>query len=233
MHSFISRIAFSAADLSSASGTPATVDTASPPATGIIPDVKLPAGRSNVAVKPAIKRAVRKPALSAKPAGKPAKPGKPASKPVAAATPDKRTEAAERIAADRNAVSALYAHFDANRDSVPVKPLSAFKPEASTAHPITRNPSRRQAAAIAVAFAAASGKLTDGGKAPRVFERGNVRVCIENGVLRDAISSGLITVAGGSPEAEILTLKRGAAATIAGLLGAAALKAGKLTAPKA
>lgn len=164
-------------------------------------------------------------------AAKPAKPAKPVA--VAAAVeakPDPRVERAARISADRTAVSALYAIFEASRVSVPVKALSAFKPLATTAHPIARNPSTRQAAAIAAAFSASGLKLVDGKSAPRVFELNGVRSCIENGVLRDAVSSGLITVSGDTPETEKLKLSPKASAAIAGLIGATAIKAGKLAA---
>lgn len=135
------------------------------------------------------------------------------------AKPDARAERAARIAADREAVSILYASFEANRASVPVKAISAFKLAASTAHPIARNVSVRQCAALAVAFAAAGKKLQANAKAPRVFEINGVPSAIENGVIRDAISSGLITVTGDTPETEILILSKNAAKAIAANLG--------------
>jgi hypothetical protein len=144
------------------------------------------------------------------------------------ATPDPRVIKAERIAADREAVRNLYSAFEASRQSIPVKPLSSFKLAKSTAHPVARGASQRQAAAIAVALAAAGVKLADGAKAKRVFEYDGRPVAIENGVLRDAISSGLVTVSGATPEAEIITVARKAAATISGLLGSTLLKAANL-----
>jgi len=147
---------------------------------------------------------------------------------VIEAKPDPRVARAERIAADRTVTNALYATFEANRVSVPVKPLSAFKPATSTAHPIARNPSARQAAAIATAFSANGLKLIDGTSAARVFELNGVRSCIENGALRDAISSGLVTVSGDTPETETITLCAKASASIAGLIGSSAIKAGNL-----
>jgi len=191
---------------------PSTINTAAAAST------VAPVAAATVAVKPTK-------------AAKPVKPAKPVA--VAAAVeskPDPRVERATRIAADRTAVSALYATFEAARVSVPVKALSAFKPLATTAHPIARNPSTRQAAAIAAAFSASGLKLVDGKSAPRVFELNGVRSCIENGVLRDAVSSGLITVTGDTPETEKLTLRPKASAAIAGLIGATAIKAGKLAA---
>jgi hypothetical protein len=144
------------------------------------------------------------------------------------AKPDPRAERADRIKADRAAVAALYGKFEANRLSVPVKPTSAFKLAASSAHPVARGVSQRQCAAIAVAFAAAGVKLKPGASAPRVFEIDGRPSAIENGVIRDAISSGLITVAGDIPESEILTLSATAHKAIAGQLGETLLKAAKL-----
>ena len=147
------------------------------------------------------------------------------------AKPDERVLRAERIAADRKAVAALYAGFELNRASVPVKAISAFKLAATTAHPIARNVSIRQCAAIAVAFAAAGRKLSSGARAPRTFEINGVPSAIENGVLRDAVSSGLVTVAGDTPETETLTLTKSATAAIISHLGSGLLdKAGILPA---
>jgi hypothetical protein len=144
------------------------------------------------------------------------------------AKPDPRAARAERIAADRAAVANLYSAFEHSRLSVPVKPLSAFKLAATTAHPIARNVSQRQCAALAVAFAAAGVKLASGATAPRVLEIDGKPCAIENGVLRDAVSSGLCTVSGDSPEAEIIRLSATATKSISGQLGATLLKAVKL-----
>lgn len=216
MHTFnrsitVSAIAFAAADNSAPANAPAPIGT----------DAAKQAPRSNVA------------APASKPAKRAAKPGNKRGKPVNAnaateAKPDPRVARAERIAADRSAVAALYRAFEANRASIPVKPLSAFKPVATTAHSVMRNPSVRQAAAIAVAFSAAGVKLADGASAPRVFDLDGKRVCVENGVLRDAVSSGLIRVSGASPETEKLTIANGKRAAILGLIGERIAKAGKL-----
>lgn len=140
------------------------------------------------------------------------------------AKPDPRAARAERIAADRADVAKLYAGFEATRQSVPVKALSAFKLASTTAHPIARNVSQRQCAALAVAFAVANKKLATGATAPRVFDLNGKPAAIENGVLRDAVSSGLCTVSGDTPESEIIKLSKTAAAAIAAQLGSAILK---------
>jgi hypothetical protein len=144
------------------------------------------------------------------------------------AKPDPRAARAERIAADRQAVHALYSAFESQRASVPVKPLSAFKLAATTAHPIARNVSQRQCAALAVAFAATGKKLATGERAPRTFEIDGKPCAIENGVLRDAVSSGLCTVSGETPEAEIITLSKTAVKSITAQLGEKLLAAAKL-----
>lgn len=177
----------------------------------------------------ATKPATDKPTTEAKPV-KPANGKRPAKQAAAItpAKPDPRAAKAERIAVDRNAVAKLYTSFEANRDSIPVKPLSAFKPSTTTAHPIARNPSTRQAAAISLAFAAAGKKLSAGTSVPRVFEINGIRSCIENGVLRDAVSSGLCTVSGDSPETETIRLAAKADKAIIGLIGERIARAGKL-----
>ncbi len=144
------------------------------------------------------------------------------------ATPDERVLKTERIAADRAAVRNLYSAFEANRASVPVKALSAFKLAKSTVHPNTRNPSVRQAAAVCVALAAAGVKLADGNKAARVFEIDGVPSAIENGVMRDLLSSGLIRVTGATPETETLIVAKNAAKAISGMLGSKLLSAANL-----
>lgn len=203
-----------------------TIETAASPA-AIIAATTAPASTPAPA-KPA--KAARKPGKAAKP-GKPAttaKPGKRTAKPANEASPDKRAERAERIGADRLAVAALYAGFELNRDSVPVKALSAFKPVSSKPNANGRNPSRRQAAAICAALSASGLKLRDGVSFPRVFDVAGVRSCIENGAAGDMLASGLVTVTGTSPETERFTVRAKQAATISGLIGDKLLKAGKL-----
>lgn len=143
---------------------------------------------------------------------------------ITEAQPDPRVAREARIAADRASVKSFYRALNGTV-SIPVKPLSAFKLAAVSAHPIARNPSARQAAAIAAAFIAANVELADGAEAPRVFEIDGVRSAIENGALRDAISAGLISVSGDSPETSTITLAAKAAKIITGLLGEKAIKA--------
>lgn len=212
----ISRIAFNAA----------TEPTGPAPATT--------EAKPEAAAKPsiAVKRRSAKP-VKAKP-GKPATKAanKPAKRSAATTTPatdaDKRAANAERVAADRATVTGLYRHFASLGASIPVKPVRGFKLETTTAHPIERRPSVRQAAAICAAFAASGRKLSAGGKAPRCFPVNDVPSAVENGVLRDAVSSGMLTVAGESPEAETLTLTKAGLAFISANIGEPTLKRHKL-----
>jgi len=155
---------------------------------------------------------------TAKPVSKPA--AKSSGKAKPAAKPETTTPATpiRDIAAERLTAKQLHAAFEAQRLSVPVKTTAVFKPVAVTAHPIARKPSMRQAAAIAVAFAASKAKLADNGTASRVFKFDAAELCIENGALRDAISSGLITASGQAGN-ETIKLSKNAAKTILGLIG--------------
>lgn len=139
------------------------------------------------------------------------------------ATPDAAIAKAERIAADRAAVKAIYASFD-NALSIPVKPLSAFKLAPSSAHPNARGATQRQAAAIVVGLSAAGQPIADGVSFARAFEIDGRPVAIENGAARDMLASGLVTVSGATPASETFTLSRNAAKTIAGLLGSTLTK---------
>lgn len=209
----ISRIAFNAATEPTGPATEANKPEAEKPA---------------IAVKRRSAKTVK--AKPGKPATKAA--NKPAKRTAATSTPatdaDKRAANAERVAADRATVTALYRHFASLGASIPVKPVRGFKLETSTVHPTERRPSVRQAAAICAAFAASGRKLSAGGKAPRCFTVNDVPSAVENGVLRDAISSGMLTVAGESPEAETLTLTKSGFAYIAANIGEKTLKQHKL-----
>lgn len=191
-----------------------------------VPTVETPAIQPETVTEKPVKTKRSKPA--AKPVAGKRKPV--AAKPETEAKPDPRAARAERIAADRSTVSAIYAAFEQQRASVPVKPLSAFKPTSTTAHPVARHPSIRQAAAIAVAFAAAGKQLKPGISVPRVFEADGIRSCIENGVLRDAVSSGLVSVSGDTPETESIKLSAKADKAIVGFLGEKLCRKAKLIA---
>lgn len=145
------------------------------------------------------------------------------------ALPDPRIARAERLAADRTTIGAFFSAYNAQARSIPVKAInSSFKLAPTTAHPITRNPSPRQAAAICAAFSAAGKKLQSGISVPRVFEINGVNSSIENGVLRDAVSSGLAIVRGDTAETETISITDKALAQIRSIIGDKILNAASL-----
>lgn len=147
---------------------------------------------------------------------KTAKPGKPAiaAKPAKPDSGEKRA----RAVADRATVNGLYAAFEAQRLSIPVKPVSAYRAKPATPHPMPRNFSKRQFAALAVAAASSGVKLAAGATVPRYFKAGDVASVIENGCVSDIIASGLATVSG-SGAAEKLTVSKSGYDAIVATLG--------------
>lgn len=136
----------------------------------------------------------------------------PAPAAEASAPSDTSADKATRRAADRAAISAVYRGFDAGRVSIPVKPLSAFKPVAAQPHPNGRNPSERQISAFIAAAASSGVHFVAGAVVPRRFDfidpktGAAVPSCIENGCVSDALRSGIVTVADNDPGAETFTI---------------------------
>lgn len=145
------------------------------------------------------------------------------------AKPDQSAARKAVIAANRAAVSELYAGFNSVAVSVPIKALSAFKPSAATPHANARKPSIRQSAAIATMLAASGNKLADGATFPRIAEIDGVTFAIENGCAADMLRAGLVSVAGDNPADEIFTvLPKQAAIVVSHLSGKLLRKAGVL-----
>ncbi|HEX8554666.1 MAG TPA: GIY-YIG nuclease family protein [Sphingomonas sp.] len=92
--------------------------------------------------------------------------------------------------------------------SVPVKPLSRFKPERLHANRAEFAMSPRQAAALVASAVVNHVLLEPGAVIPRLMRIGGVAMAIENGVGRDILSSGMATLADPSVGAETLTLTR-------------------------
>lgn len=143
--------------------------------------------------------------------------------PVANATvakPDASAAKRERIIADRERCGRLYASLAASVSSIPVKPLSAYKPRPASANPNRRDGlSLRAAAASVLAIAnsgvtipvAADGKpVGDTVEFPRAFTLRDgdteTSAILENGTVGDMLSAGVATVAGSSPTDERITL---------------------------
>ena len=145
------------------------------------------------------------------------------------AKPDQHAARKAVIAADRAAVAALYAGFNSAAVSVPVKPVSGFKPVSATPHANARRPTVRQSAAIATMLAASGNKLADGSTFPRIAEIDGLNVAIENGCAADMLRAGLVSVSGDNPADEIFTiLPKQAAIVISHISGKLARAAGIL-----
>lgn len=136
-----------------------------------------------------------------------------------------KAKAAEQFAADvkaaRQAAATLINAADSGTISIPVKSFAAFKRSYKrdvTAHPAGRKPSKRQAAALAVACLASGKSIADGATFQRRFTVADKpELALENGCLSDCIASGLATYNGA---ADTITLAPKAAAEIASQLGA-------------
>lgn len=143
--------------------------------------------------------------------------------PVATATvakPDASAAKRERIIADRERCGRLYASLAASVSSIPVKPLSAYKPRPASANPNRRDGLSLRAAAASVLAIANSGTTipvgTDGKPVgdtvefPRAFtlRDGDTETpaILENGTVGDMLAARVATVAGSSPADERITL---------------------------
>lgn len=90
--------------------------------------------------------------------------------------------------------------------SVPVKPLSRFKPERLHANRTDFAMSQRQAAALTASAVANHVLLQPGAIIPRLMTIDGIAMSIENGVGRDILSSGMAIIADGAIGVETLSL---------------------------
>lgn len=102
----------------------------------------------------------------------------------------------------RSAVNAFFNRIGVRVGSVPIKPLGERRLEPLTAHPRPRQPSARQAAALAAVAIGNSAILRPGCRLRRVFELEDGLAVLENGVGRDMLKSGMIRIVEASPGAE-------------------------------
>ncbi|MEG8043846.1 GIY-YIG nuclease family protein [Sphingomonas sp. LR59] len=103
--------------------------------------------------------------------------------------------------------------------SVPVKPLSRFKPERLHANRTDFAMSPRQASALAASAVANHVLLQPGALVPRLMSVDGIAMAIENGVGRDILSSGMATVADPTVGAETLALTEAGLGFIVSVLG--------------
>jgi len=86
--------------------------------------------------------------------------------------------------------------------SVPIRPLSLFKPLALKPHALPRKPTTRMAAALAASAIGGRIVLSDGCRLPRVFELEGVQIAIENGAGADILRAGMATLVPASDPAD-------------------------------
>lgn len=112
-------------------------------------------------------------------------------------------------AAEEGLIQRVVATIDAMKSN-PIKPLSTFRgyKRYVTAYSQPRNPSARQAAALALACLKSGKGITNGASFSRKFAHNGVECAIENRVLGDAIRSRLCNYNG---DTETITLLNAAA----------------------
>jgi hypothetical protein len=119
---------------------------------------------------------------------------------------------------ERSAVNEFFFRLGASVASVPIKPISEFTPEPLIAHSQPRQPTKRQAAALAAAAVANRILLTQGALIPRRLPL-SPEAMIENGVGRDILKSGMAMVETSQVGAETLVLTDVGFAAILNALG--------------
>jgi hypothetical protein len=115
--------------------------------------------------------------------------------------------------------------------SVPVKPLSRFKPERLHANRTDFAMSQRQAAALTASAVANHVLLQPGAVIPRLMTVDGIAMSIENGVGRDILSSGMATIAEGTVGAEGLRLSSSGYRYIVSVMGRRMLEAAGILPP--
>jgi hypothetical protein len=125
----------------------------------------------------------------------------------------------------RRVANDLFHSIAGQQDSVPIKPFGVRRLEPTVPHPSPRKPTERMAKAIVAAFLSTNQLLAEGVGIPRLFYiYGNTYV-IENGVAKDMLKAGMISVTpGGRPELEQFVLTRSGFQAILGLIPRARLE---------
>ncbi|MBR0800419.1 GIY-YIG nuclease family protein [Bradyrhizobium jicamae] len=107
----------------------------------------------------------------------------------------------------RRLANELFHSISGQQDSVPIKPFGTRRLEPTVPHPMPRQPKERMARAIAVACLATDQLLSVGVRIPRSFLIDGKPYVLENGVGKDMLKAGMISVhSNGRPENEEFTL---------------------------
>jgi len=88
--------------------------------------------------------------------------------------------------------------------SVPIRPLSRFRPQTPVPHRQPRRPTRRMAAALAASAILNEVRLEPGCLIPRKMQRNGVALAIENGAAADLLRAGIASLVAGRRKGEEL-----------------------------
>lgn len=109
----------------------------------------------------------------------------------------------------RRVANEFFHSIAGRQDSVPIKPLGVRRLEPTVPHPMPRKPKQRMAKTIVAACLSTNQLLAEGVRVPRLFNIGANAYVIENGVAKDMLKAGMISVTPGErPELELFTLTR-------------------------
>jgi len=118
---------------------------------------------------------------------------------------------------ERGIANRFYLELCASR-SVPVRPLSMFRPKQLVAHRSVRSPTPRMAAALCASAIANRVLIEPGCKIPRALTINDTAMCIENGVGADILKAGLASlIPAVEGLKELFTLNQGGVDTLLSL----------------
>lgn len=104
---------------------------------------------------------------------------------------------------ERRVANEFFHNIAGKQDSVPIKRLGLRRLEATIPHPNSRQPTDRMAKALVAGALATEQLLSEGLSIPRCFKIQGKAYVIENGVAKDMLKAGMISVTqGAEPELE-------------------------------
>jgi hypothetical protein len=98
----------------------------------------------------------------------------------------------------RRVANEFFHSIAGQQDSVPIKPLGVRRLEPTVPHPMCRKPTERMAKTVVAGCLATDQLLADGVKLPRLFSIAGTAYVIENGVAKDMLKAGMISVTPGA-----------------------------------
>jgi hypothetical protein len=118
---------------------------------------------------------------------------------------------------ERRVANEFFNSIAGQQNSVSIKPIESRRLEPTVPHPSPRNPTERMAKTLVAGCLATGQLLAVGAVIPRMFAIKTGAYVIENGVAKDMLKAGMISVTGADqPEREHFTITRkGFSATLA------------------